>query len=182
MQWGALRAAYEARRRRPFLSNLTDAAVSEPTAQPEGPGQPPLVALAERTRAEDLTAAIQGYVQQQVALVTGSSTPNTIDVQQGLFEMGLDSLMSVELKNRLENGLGQTLPSTLTFNYPTVAELAGYLEERLEANQVKVDETEPAPVPAAAPTVAETQTADEIDDLSEDELADLLAKRLKRNP
>lgn len=32
----------------------------------------------------------------------------------------MDSLMSVELRRRLEHGIGQVLPSTLTFNYPNI--------------------------------------------------------------
>ncbi len=39
----------------------------------------------------------------------------------GLFEMGMDSLMSVELRKRLERGAGRKLPATLTFNYPNVS-------------------------------------------------------------
>ena len=49
---------------------------------------------------------------------------------RGLFEMGMDSLMAVELKSRLEKDTGLSLPSTLTFNYPTINDLAGYLTEQ----------------------------------------------------
>ena len=51
----------------------------------------------------------------------------------GLFDLGMDSLMAVELKRRLERGVGQPLPSTLTFNYPNVGALAGFLETVLQA-------------------------------------------------
>jgi hypothetical protein len=40
----------------------------------------------------------------------------------------MDSLMSVELRRRLERGIGQSLPSTLTFNYPNIAALATFIE------------------------------------------------------
>jgi hypothetical protein len=38
--------------------------------------------------------------------------------------MGMDSLMAVELKNRLEASLASSLPLTLTFDFPTIAALA----------------------------------------------------------
>jgi hypothetical protein len=51
------------------------------------------------------------------------------DPQQGFFHMGMDSLMAVQLKSRLENRLGKSLPNTLIFNYPTIESMAGYLAE-----------------------------------------------------
>jgi myxalamid-type polyketide synthase MxaB len=50
-----------------------------------------------------------------------------IEMRTRLFDLGIDSLMAVELKNRLESGLGQSLHSTLVFDYPTLESLAGYL-------------------------------------------------------
>ena len=41
--------------------------------------------------------------------------------------MGLDSLMAIELRNRLTSLLGRPLSATLTFNYPTVEALAAFL-------------------------------------------------------
>ena len=47
--------------------------------------------------------------------------------------MGMDSLMSVELGRRLERGVGRKLPSTLTFNYPNIGELAAFLDREVGA-------------------------------------------------
>jgi len=44
-----------------------------------------------------------------------------------LTDLGLDSLMAVQLADLLGKGLGQRLPVSLAFNYPTPAELVGHL-------------------------------------------------------
>ncbi len=48
-------------------------------------------------------------------------------MQQPLFDLGLDSLMAVELRNSLESSLQTSLRSTLLFDYPTVEALVEYL-------------------------------------------------------
>jgi hypothetical protein len=50
-----------------------------------------------------------------------------------LRELGLDSLLAVELRNVISNGLGlpRRLPATLLFDYPSVAAIADYLAREL---------------------------------------------------
>jgi hypothetical protein len=89
--------------------------------------------------------------------------------------MGMDSLMSVDLKSRLEASVGQPLPTTLTFNYPSVSAIAEYLTAQVLRTE--------APLPGAAPArtaPAPMAPAGAADELSEDELASLLAAKLAR--
>ena len=50
-----------------------------------------------------------------------------MQVKQGFFDLGMDSLRAVELRNRLQSGLACTLPATLTIKYPTIESLVEYL-------------------------------------------------------
>ncbi|MEP5152676.1 type I polyketide synthase [Planktotalea sp.] len=51
-----------------------------------------------------------------------------IDLNSPLMDMGLDSLVAVELRNTIAETLGVRLPSTLLFDYPSITKLAEYLE------------------------------------------------------
>ena len=54
-----------------------------------------------------------------------------LDYDQPMESLGLDSLMGLELRNRLETTLGITLPVALVWAYPTISALAGALCERM---------------------------------------------------
>ncbi|NTU84759.1 MAG: SDR family NAD(P)-dependent oxidoreductase, partial [Chloroflexales bacterium] len=124
--WSLLRATYETRRRRPLLADLqaeARVAAPRPAAREES-----LRERLERALPSERRDMLLDFVAGAAASVLGYEDAGRLNVRQGLFEMGMDSLMAVELRARLEAGAGQALPSTLTFNYPTVDALAGYLE------------------------------------------------------
>jgi Phosphopantetheine attachment site len=54
--------------------------------------------------------------------------------------MGIDSLMSVGLRNKLSKALGIKLSSTLLFNYTNVSVLAGHLHQLINQNFGKISE------------------------------------------
>ena len=74
-----------------------------------------------------------------------------------LKEIGLDSLMAVELRNALTRSLGQPLPATLLFDHPTLDALAAHLAQRLDLDA----EVSPSPVAddAAAAEAARSTTS-----------------------
>jgi acyl transferase domain-containing protein/NADPH:quinone reductase-like Zn-dependent oxidoreductase/SAM-dependent methyltransferase/acyl carrier protein len=71
------------------------------------------------------------YLQTEIAQVLGLSQGRMAKPQQGFFDLGMDSLMTVELKNRLETHLGIVLSPTVLFEHPTIQDLAQYLSEAL---------------------------------------------------
>jgi myxalamid-type polyketide synthase MxaB len=76
-------------------------------------------------------ALLVAHVKSQVTQVLGLHSSNPLDFTQGFFSLGMDSLTSIELRSRLQSSLGCSLPSTITFDYPTVEALVNYLMEKV---------------------------------------------------
>ncbi len=70
-------------------------------------------------------------VRMEVARIVGYGAVEAVDPRRTFKDFGFDSLMAVELRNRLMAVTGLGLPSTLAFNNPSSADLADYLLERI---------------------------------------------------
>jgi phthiocerol/phenolphthiocerol synthesis type-I polyketide synthase C len=91
-------------------------------------------------------ARLATAIAVEVRAVLRSIAP--LDHDQPIESLGLDSLMALELRNRLEASLGITLPAALVWAYPTITALAGALCERMGYAPMEIAdlaETEPEP-------------------------------------
>ncbi|NMO16396.1 type I polyketide synthase [Pyxidicoccus fallax] len=83
-------------------------------------------------RAEEVRAAVRADVARVLSLSTAGAVPTDRPMQ----ELGLDSLMAVELRNALGRRVGTSLPATLAYDYPTVDALTKWLlDEVLVMNE-----------------------------------------------
>jgi len=117
-------------------------------------------------------ALLEEFVRGEVAWVLRLS-PKDIPSDAFFSDLELDSLRSLELRNRLEHGLNLTLPATLVWQFPTIDSLAPHLAEKL--NLVS-DGTKPL----LDETIADRQSRiSEIERLSDPEAEVLLRSRLE---
>jgi len=67
------------------------------------------------------------YIRDQVVAVAGMDPTQTLDIRQPLNELGVDSLMALEIADTLGLALGRTLSPALVYDYPTIEALAEHL-------------------------------------------------------
>ncbi|MDQ3936577.1 MAG: acyltransferase domain-containing protein, partial [Actinomycetota bacterium] len=76
---------------------------------------------------EQWDEAVLEALRAEVAAVLGHDSPKAIDPARQFKDLGFDSLSAVELRNRLKQVTGVTVPSTLVFDYPTVEAAAKFV-------------------------------------------------------
>jgi acyl carrier protein len=142
-----------------------------------------IAGLRERLRAampNRRRALLREHVRQQTAKVLGLVQAEDVDIHEPLRQLGLDSLMAVELRNLLGKSVGQSLPATLTFDHPTVEALVEHLASGALADDVGDGGGAAPGAPSEAAPEPEAGAVANFDDLSSDELAAQLASRLDR--
>jgi acyl transferase domain-containing protein len=105
---------------------------------------------------------LEEFVRSEAAHVLGHA-PETLPRSKGFTDLGMDSLGAIELRTHLEQALECRLPATLAFDYPTMEALVAHLLDRL-------------PLSARAANVV--TPADNLDNLTREEIAALLASEL----
>jgi acyl transferase domain-containing protein/acyl carrier protein len=126
---------------------------------------------------------LQAYVAEQVARVLGLSAAQ-LDIQQPLTNLGLDSLMAVELKNRISADLGVNVPMVRFLQGFSVAQAATQL-----LDQITAEPTGPLDLRPSAQTqerASDIDPADEnllanIDDLSDEQVNSMLTEMLTKD-
>jgi acyl carrier protein len=75
--------------------------------------------------------ALMSHLCERALHVLGLEATTAVAPRAPLKDIGLDSLMAVELRNALTRSIGQPLPATLLFDYPTLDALTDHLARTL---------------------------------------------------
>ncbi len=154
---------------RKFLSGLQGS--RKPSAGEKSPVKqelwmPRLESIA-KSRWKGLLAQL---IEEKVRLTLRLDRTQPITPGQPLQELGLDSLLSVELRNALGTAVNRTLPATLLFNYPTLEALTDFLFRELGGD------TMPAATDRKTKPVRKSLIED-IESLSEEEVNRMLGEK-----
>ncbi|WP_415837373.1 SDR family NAD(P)-dependent oxidoreductase [Parendozoicomonas haliclonae] len=116
-------------------------------------------ALDHTTSASVLMELVRGAVIDALKIPDASQLENHRSFQR----YGLDSLLALDIRNRLQKSIPGALPSTLLFEYPTINTLVGYLQERLQEQLagVKPAPAEQRPAPQRLSEVSHPKNFDE---------------------
>jgi acyl transferase domain-containing protein/acyl carrier protein len=155
----------------PYFAELPMEAAESARGESESGGQmrAALLAAPERERRRLLEAHILEQVGQVMRLPA-----DRINATAAFQAMGMDSLMALEMRNRLELSLGLTLPATLVWGYPHAAALVAHLAEQLQLNG---DSAEHSALPQVAPPPA--TAVERVSALSDEDVERLLAERME---
>ena len=168
VDWTRFKGIYEARGQRPLLEKI-ETQHKEADQQKQ---QSEILQKLETAPQSDRVSVLIAYLQAEVAEILGLGVSQLPDPSRGFFEMGMDSLMAVELKERLQTSLGASLPATLAFESPTIKDLAEYLGKEVLRWEQVIDDTlvEDERIVAVS----------KIEQLSEDEVEASIAERLAK--
>ncbi|MFE9427600.1 SDR family NAD(P)-dependent oxidoreductase [Kitasatospora sp. NPDC006697] len=117
-------------------------ALQAPPAGAPADSAPAARPLVERLAGLDPAAAQEAaaaLVRSTVVEVLGMAPGTGVPEDRGLFDLGLDSLTAIDLRNRLGGELGERLPATVLFDHPTVRALTGLVLDRLAAARPAFD-------------------------------------------
>ena len=168
MDWSVFEEAVQDRP--PLVEDLLSSA-SEPEDEASSSSEDVLTRLRGplgTERRDLLVTFLQGEVQAVLRL---SSAPSPT---VGFFDLGMDSLMAVEFRNRLNRAFSgvYTAPNTVVFDYPDIARLAAHLDEELgEVGEAPAPEPESTSTPFAVSVPAPVTEAPQEAPVDEDGIA-----------
>jgi hypothetical protein len=169
---------YPAAAKSPFLARLRDGATASTAASAESVAL--RKSLLEAAPAQRL-AQLESLLREQIGRVLRVA-PARVHKTKPFSTMGLDSLMGLEVRNRIEASLGVSLPAIVIYAHPSVSALAAHLASKIADDVATPVETPPVDVATQGASVvadvtAVTQIAAAIHQMSEDEAeAALLAQ------
>lgn len=159
--WEKVLREYASGSQPPFLAEIPRR--TRTTTAPAPPPELDVIAQMESAPSAERQRLLSRYVRQQALKVLGLDASQHIDAGQALNEVGLDSLMAVELRRAISAGIQRPLPATLLFNYPSIDALTRHLWSDVLALEAK----------------SEAPAAVELDGLADDDLAAMFARKLQ---
>lgn len=128
VDWARFAPSFAASRARPLLDEIPEAkAALEGSASSDEPDDARLIARLRPLSEVERQRAMVALVLGETAAVLGYHDATRLDANTGFVDLGLDSLMAVEVRRRLHRSTGLALPATLVFDHPSPQHVALFL-------------------------------------------------------
>lgn len=184
IDWPAFLAGFPAGRIPVLLAEMGRETRRRPGDERPTSGRSDLLRRLKDSGSQNRRRVLSDYLIEQARAALGLDEQATIDPRRPLNELGLDSLMAIEMRSKLGGAVGRPLPATILFDYPTIEGLVEYLADevldlpREQARKHRGSSHTPADRPARGSGEPEAQApapARSSDDEVAAELADELA-------
>jgi acyl transferase domain-containing protein len=153
------------------LQRIPDGTAATGTAGDASGRKASLNDTVRRADPEERQRLLESYLRDQAAGKLGL-TPSRLDTQMPLNQLGVDSLIAVELRNQVERDLGIVLPVVQLLDGLSVARLADWLGDQLAG----AGPAQPEPTPTADMRATQPNGADEATDFAGSRWMDLLVR------
>ena len=175
INWSLFRELAELQRQRPLLEKL-GGVDSEQQENGQDPAALELFSQLTGAKPEERVGILKQVIRNEVARVL-QKPASELDDDVGIFDLGMDSLMAVELSTALSRKTGHRLPATTVMDYPDIESVARYLIDKVfalpggdDAGKSQLD----------TPETPEPDTTErEVDELSQQEVEAALDEELK---
>ncbi len=167
VDWAKWRQFFRGMQENPLLERIFAAVEGQETGRATGD----LRLKIKSATPEELAGIIQQAVRDSVGSVLRVK-PDTLRDDQPLTDLGLDSLMGVEIENSIEGSLGVSLPQASLIRARTIGQIVSLIAEHMGAKSAGGT----LAATAAGISVPESASADEVnlEALSDEEIAQLL--------
>ncbi|MHC0067445.1 type I polyketide synthase [Nostoc sp. UIC 10890] len=131
VQWSVFQEKFSFGNQIPLLLELLGETESQQKAFRTKTKQNELLKRLESLPCKERYHVLRTEIQSEVAKVLALNDSQLPGFEQGFFDLGMDSLMAVELRNRITQLLKVTLPSTLSFDFPNIEQLTKYISSQI---------------------------------------------------
>jgi acyl carrier protein len=164
VDWGKWRQFFRTMQENPFLERIFQALESQESAGATSDWRSRI----DAARPAEKQAVICQAVREAVGSVLRVK-PDSLRDDQPLTDLGLDSLMGVEIETSLEAAIGVALPPTSLMRARTIGQIAALIADHLGGGAAKAE---------SAPVVVQPEAASavDLDAISDEEIERLLGR------
>jgi acyl carrier protein len=175
INWSLFRELAELQRQRPLLEKLGGSR-SDQEEDEQDPATVKLVSQLIEASPTERVGLLKQVIKNEMARVL-LKPADELDDDVGFFDLGMDSLMVVELSAALSKKIGHKLPATTFMDHPDIESVTNYLIEKVLALPTGKDVKTPQPTIPEEPEPDTTEV--EVGELSQQEVETALDEELK---